>query len=461
MPLESLLRHNDTSRGDLARQIQRIIALGFTAVRIPFSFNDIARSDYLSGFVRQCNATDENDFRMQLLPPDFPAYQLSAVSLLEPLGIVRNSTVVPSCNWYLKGVTGLQLFFDIVGVFLDNGLDVILQNIDTSLVKTNANAWITNWVELSTYFANMPATSGTVFISPLQLKEAGEFQWASQNGVPGLTELYKTVLSAIDVVLPNVVYVIEGVQGNDFMSASTFLQQTISSARNGRIVPLADTIDAVANFSGQFGYLTDEGICLTAGRCQTYTLAAVVQTVSSAYDVFLGNSTWVAVLNDPTDPSWESIMNLTSIGLRPWFAARSAYNPLPGQPVRAVVEQQSATFGEYSCNATVKFLETGSDTYPANSVVSVTVANLKDVSVEPPYDIQVNSSNIQSALQVFGGLQLRSALGSYTSSLQEYHNILWPLGQNSISQVSIVQLSGPLVSNVTVSVAGLPCFTVV
>lgn len=460
-PFEALQVSNDTGRGDLARQIQRIVALGLTAVIVPFSFENITDQAYLPDLVRECNATAEADFRASLLPPDFDPITLAGMPLPQPLGIVTNSTKIPACNWYFADINGLQRFLSLVRVFLQNGLDVVLQNTDTALILDDPSAWVTRWVELSTHLVDLQILSGRLHISPLKAEGAAQLQWASQNGNPGLTDIYRTVFPAIDQLLPEVLYLIEGVGGNDFTGATPLLQQTQSSPRNGRVIPVAADLAGLTNATTQFEYLAKDGVCLTASLCTFYTLASTTRLpIDPAYIPFLRNSTWFAEAIDPVDFSWAEVANLTVIGLRPWYSPQSAYNRLPGEAIRAVVGQQSSGFSDYPCNATVTLSEVSSG-FPATALLSVTVTNLKDVTLTPPYELQVNSTSLQQGIQAFGISNYRAGSGSITGTLNNYYDILWPRGKNSVTALFVVQLGATTLTNITVGAAGLVCSTVV
>lgn len=457
-PLQTLERYDDTSRGDLARQIQRIVALGFTSVLLPFSFNEIGKDDYLPNLVRECNATTEEDFRATLLPPDFDPIVLAGLPLPEPLGIVPDSSIIPVCNWYLSEIKGLERFLSIVRVFLQNGLVVVLQNTDGFGAIDNPTAWITNWVKLSTQLVDLRENlSGRLFLSPLNNTDIQQVQWDSQSNNAGLTDLYRTLLPAIDNVLPTVNYLLEGAGGYDFSQARPLLQQTQSSPRNGRIVPLADSLSSITNLTTQYEYMQNDGVCLTADLCTYYNLATVTTLPYAAeYQGFLLNGTWYAQLQDSAAPSWAEVANMTRIGLRPWYSPRSAYNPLPGEPLRAVVGAQAAPYTDFPCRADYAVYDV-SDSFPATGVLSVNVTNLKDVTVTPPYEVQVASSSLQQALQVFGASQLAYSQGLVTATLDQYYDILWPAGKNMISLNFIVQLTDAALQNVTISVGGLLC----
>ena len=460
LPLEVLTRDNDTSTGDLARIVQRTIALGFTAVEVPFSFRDIYNPDYLPNLVRRCSATTDADFRQQLVPPGYPVITLNGVALPTVLGVVANSTKIPSCNWYLGGVEGVDLFIDIIRVLLTNRLDVVVQNTDTDLVVADPNGWIAQWVSLSATLSALPATSGQLYVSPLLTRGADQIQWTSQNSVPGLQDLYQTLFYAVDQVLPNTLYFVEGLNGSDFTDSTTLLRQTQSTTRNRRVVPLADTLQGLTNFTSQFGFLETQGVCI--GTCETYELAAVVDTLgtSNGSSMFLSNSTWFALSERPQNLTWDEVSYLSGIGLKPWYSPRSAYSPLPGQLPRATLGAQSAEYTDTPCSVEVT-LQAQSDSVPSTAVVMLNVTNDKTVSVTPPYEIQFNSSSIQAGLQALGASTLRSSFGSVTLTLGEYHDILWPNSTNSVSLFVVSQLVSANVSDASVSLAGLVCTTTV
>ncbi len=460
LPLEVLTRDNDTSTGDLARIVQRIVALGFTAVEVPFSFLDIYSSNYLPNLVRRCSATTDADFRQQLVPPGFPVNTLNGVPLPPVLGVVTNSTKIPSCNWYLGGVEGVDLFIDIIRVLLTNGLDVVVQNTDVDSVVSDPNGWISQWVSLGATLSSLPATSGQLYVSPLLTRGVDQIQWTSQNSVPGLQDLYQTVFYAVDQVLPRTLYLVEGLNGSDFTDSTTLLRQTQSTTRNGRIVPLADTLDSLTNFTSQFEFLETQGVCI--GTCETYELAAVVDTASTSNtsSTFLSNSTWFALSDQPQNLTWDEVSYLTGIGLKPWYSPRSAYSPLPGQLPRATLDAQAAEYTDTPCSVEV-VLQAQGDSTPSTAVVMLNVTNAKTVSVTPPYEIQFNSSSIQAGLQAFGANTLKSSFGSVTLTLDEYYDILWPNSTNSVSVFVVSQLVSANVSDASVSLAGLVCTTTV
>ena len=244
---------NRTADGDLLVVLQRMRALGFDAVKIPFSFYDVSSPTYLDGAIRTCQVTSQAVIRQSVLPPGFDTQTVIGKQLPQIVG-----TTTGVCNAYLAGFHGVDRLIQAVNMTLINGMNVILENTDGDIALSDPAGWILSWVQLATRLSLLEANQ-SVLISPLDTTSAPGLQWASHDNLPGINDLFKTVLAALNPLLPHTVLLLGGQKGDDFTDASTFLQQTLSTNRGPRIVPYAigDPLANTTGLEGRFLYLED------------------------------------------------------------------------------------------------------------------------------------------------------------------------------------------------------------
>ena len=443
---------NRTADGDLLVVLQRMRALGFDAVKIPFSFYDVSSPTYLDGAIRTCQVTSQAVIRQSVLPPGFDSQVLIGKQLPQIVG-----TTTGVCNAYLSRFQGVDRLIQAVNMTLLNDMNVILENTDGDIALSDPAGWILSWVQLAVRVSLLGANR-SVLVSPLDTTMAQGLQWASHANLPGINDLFKTVLAALDPVLPHTVLLLGGQEGDDFTDASTFLQQTLSTDRSSRIVPYAigDPLANITGFEERFLYLGDRGVCLTQDTCRRYELAMDVHAGVNVTNITaVSGSSWVAEAADPTDLTWGEVANLVSIGLVPWYSPPSAYNIQPA-PAFSIVVAEGVDYTAYPCVASLAVSHIGT-VQPYNAVLNVLVRNTRYETLIPPYQIGVMSSTIQGVVGVLGQRNFTAGTGSTNITMSNYFDVLFPNATNAAEIVVVAQLNSSTIGAFDVSVAGKKC----
>lgn len=232
---------SDPLSGDFSTTVQRIKALGFNAVRLPFSFKDLAKSP--------------NNFSHSNCPTATNAQLLA--NLTNPSVTPANGTSIPAlsyaptrgnnmCNDYLPNTSTMDRFIWIIDFFARNGFYVLIDDHlreDQTILNSGVSSWANQWKDLATRIKNgMPASSSSKVMFDL-LNEPDNFgiRWEASGANPSLATAYLTAMDAISTVLPNNIYMVEGTGqsginanwGDGFATNKTLISQSGLSDPNG------------------------------------------------------------------------------------------------------------------------------------------------------------------------------------------------------------------------------------
>ena len=450
LPFESLLLHNDTARGDVAAIAQRMKTLGFSAVKLSYSFSD---EELVSSLYRPCTFTDLNTTRAGLVPPGFDINFLVGYALPTAAQLpTSNST---HCNAFLQGASNPLL--QVVNVLVESGLFVLVQNTDAALATSQPNAWISSMVQLSSQLGSL--NSSQIGIGLLELP-GSPLAWNSASSRPGLTDLYITALNSFAEVAPLSPLFLQGAQGNDFTNSDSLFRRVLTHDYKGRVVAYAGSDPySTADYASDFTFLATTGTCLTQAYCQSLQLVAQVlgTNYSMAATADAQANSWIAFSVDPPAPSWNEIDALVDLGLAPWYLPKSAYDRVPG-PNTTNSTGFIKGFVNYPCSANISISNVGDVSLgAAPAVFKISFNNLRDTTVLPPYSLTINSAAIAGSLATFGGRYVVSADGQLNATVADYSDVLWPEAYNSIELLYIMSVSSTNFTDMQLSLSGQQC----
>ena len=121
---DGLLNSGSSFSQDFQVQVQRILALGFNMVKIPFSFNDLA-SLQPESFLLNCTLPTTAQVQASVTEPNVTIPPFRSVPILPTAAAtVINGT----CNSYLPDDSVLNRFLYVVDFLASNNLYVMLSN---------------------------------------------------------------------------------------------------------------------------------------------------------------------------------------------------------------------------------------------------------------------------------------------------------------------------------------------
>ena len=441
----ALLKTDDKLFGDLLTVIQRWKLLGFNAVVLPFSFEDLTNTTYFTGLIRNCAAANHTRIKNSVQPSNLPPGLLNGYQLPGVAYVTNASSTM--CNSYILPGTTTNLFVQIVNLLSESGIEVLLVNTDIQLALAEPISWITRWVDLAVMLPNK------TLLSPLDTTSA-ETSWNSAQKLPGLSDFYATLLPALSSVSPNTPFFLMGANGNDFSSAADFLRGISSSSSLSNItVGLAGDSSALVS--------TNNTIGCPNNYCGNFPLTFFLNASSLSVlqqNVSLMNSTWFAQLSDPLMPEFEELLNLQAAGLKPWYGASTAYNPsFTAGSADVVLGTEAGNYDQSPCyaNAT-KYFTSDQSLGPFTAVLDIDFTNAMYTSLKPPYSVSVNLTDALAVQNVFGDSYDYSK-GLLTVSLIEYHDILFPNRLNFQKITVIVDFSSGDGNVTDFSLNGMPC----
>ena len=196
---------SDALSADFATVVQRQKLLGFNAVRLPFSFKDLAASPR-SFTVDYCQLPTPEQVAASVTPPGQtppgPAPALPAPPPRQP----------NKCNDYLPSSSTMDRFVWVVNFYANNGFYVLVDNHlreDQSAINDPAG-WARAWADLATRLTADPVTRSRLMIDILNEPDNFGVRWEKSGSNPALKDLYLSAMDAIETAAPGVMFFVEG-----------------------------------------------------------------------------------------------------------------------------------------------------------------------------------------------------------------------------------------------------------
>lgn len=198
----------DTLTRDVATIAKRIKALGFNAVRMPFSMKDLWGLRPRM-FDWQCEVASAQAFLRSVTDPvvnypsDFP------IDYTLPYDVPSSPG---SCGDYLPQNSVFSRFIWQIGFLARNGMYVLIENhlqFDTS-VYDDHTAWLQGWQRLMATIALDPVAVNMVMYDILNEPESKGIGWEGVGSGLSMTDNYLAVMDRGYAINPNAIYFIEG-----------------------------------------------------------------------------------------------------------------------------------------------------------------------------------------------------------------------------------------------------------
>lgn len=436
LPLTALQAQDTTAFGDFGTILQRMKALGFSAVQIPFKHEQVHLN-------HTCHLTSNESLLTLTNPPTLNISNITAVNR-GALPVVQGAATAPQCNAFAAGLDWITQLMRLSRMVTANGMYVLLQDTDTELALLNPEQWLSDWARIA---ATMYGAGNHTLLSFVGYSSnQPEIAWHSA-GQPGLGELVYTAMRVVHRILPNVLFAIEGVDGYDFDDASDFFRQAVGSGFVNNLIPYSSsgTVDA----DDAFTELSNKGVCLTDAACQLLpNIALLHDNITTA--------NWFIHTPDETNITWDQINELQQVGLTPWFTNPTAYRLSSNRPTispTATVESDSAT-----CQCDVRLVAVSSKP-PYTFGMHFSFNNLSPATILPPWQFSLTSANIQQVLSGLGFSNEQQSANSYNASATSPGSVLWPSGTSgtSVSKLLIVIADNVTTVGWRVEINGDPC----
>ncbi|DBB04409.1 TPA: hypothetical protein ACH3X1_012892 [Trebouxia sp. C0004] len=206
--VDGLWAGSDQLTLDFATIVYRIQLLGFNAVRLPFSFQNLYNAAPKSQ-TQTCSAVTTEAILSSVTYPgktDIPADQpvpTQASPAAQTPGV---------CNDYVPSDTTLDRFAWVVSYLAANDFYILLDNqfnLDTTVLD-DYQQWLTWWPSLISTISQDATASLRIMVDILNEPDCNGLKWSAANGKPGAGDLYLAAMDAIYAVNPNVLFFIEG-----------------------------------------------------------------------------------------------------------------------------------------------------------------------------------------------------------------------------------------------------------
>lgn len=371
---------------DFATNVQAIYALGFDTVVLPFTFEILKSAPEVAN--TNCAITADQ-FKEAITPANI-TYAVRPIPTI-PYQITGD------CNDYLPKNSTLDRFYFVVDYLVRNGFYVVLQNVDIDLATTEPESWVTQMVYLMT---GLSSTEGVV-VDPLR---AGSLTFESTSNRPGLSDLYLTVLDALDAVAPDLAgYLLEVPETTgispaflQILNSKTYSRSVLFAQKSGDTINNSVTIDLDHE---SFDSYIDESFSKSSG--------------------------WI--WDDRVDVY--DAVRLLEADLKPWF--------LPPSPNRTasyskVISNEPLQIAPALCQVEVSTLAAGiSDNDGPIAVLEFVVKNMADTTVFPPWRFDAANESVIGVTQSYGLTGTSVASGKLSGHADRYWQTLWPAASNN------------------------------
>lgn len=450
LPLELLLSSNATALGDLPTIVQRLKALGFNAVQLPFMH---AANISLT---HPCTQSNQSTLLEHVVGP--PISNAAAVAQ----GALPNVTYLPVneiCNEYAVGLSWLQTVAASAEVIVQNGMHVLLQDTDLGLAMHNPAQWLTDWASLATNLLNLPQDQLILgVLSDTNLSTT----WDSE-GSPGFGELIQTAMGVILPILPQSTFAVEGLRGDDFTSSAAFFAQLVSQGYSNRLTAYYDrrlqTEQDDPSLYSNFTSLGTQGVCLTQASCNQLVLVEHI-TLGQNLTAQAKGGNWFVSLQDPVAITHADVSKLAvEDGLAPWYTPKSAYNPIAGPATPDTGSVQSADTSAKACTVNIRLVavsDVGADGGTAGLTMNVT--NLRPQTVMPPWTFYIDWPQLQQVVKAYGVSSATSGLqvpGSYNGTV--INRLLWPNALNNHTILLVINMQNTTLDDFSVRLNNQDC----
>lgn len=197
----------DSVAYDFATVVHRLQLLGFNAVRLPFSFKDLTKTNPRN-YAQQVQVPSINRIQASVTHPKYPVAKNKKISplLAQPH---RQGGMV---NDYLPNDSTFNRFLWVVNFFAKNGFYVLVDNHlrEDQTVLDNSQRWLQSWVELATAISEDPIAKKRVMLDLLNEPDNFGIRWESSGKKPGLKELYLSAMDVLYQINPHFLFFIEG-----------------------------------------------------------------------------------------------------------------------------------------------------------------------------------------------------------------------------------------------------------
>lgn len=198
--LDGVWEGPDSITMDFPTVVFRQKALGFNAVRLPFSFEDFKLEP--RNFTHKCTMTSQEDLKKSLTNPKFPTNA--------PFPAFTSTAM---CNANLPNDSMKKRFLWVIDYFVSQGFYVLLDNHlreDKTAIK-DAKAWVEQWTTLMKEIS--PQSRSKVMVDLLNEPDQDNLQWST------LGPLYLQAMDALYQVNPDLQFFIQGTGQTDIKSA--------------------------------------------------------------------------------------------------------------------------------------------------------------------------------------------------------------------------------------------------
>eukprot|EP00891_Asterochloris_glomerata_P005014 jgi/Astpho2/5014/Aster-05948 len=489
---------------NFATQVQRIIALGFNTVKVPFSFNDLYGL-VPNNYTESCTQLTAQQLQDSLTNPNVTVPPGRTVPNLTDI-VTQDPGI---CNAYLPSSSTIDRFLFVIQFLAGNGLYVILDN-DLAFDKTvlDPAQWLMSWATLVSAASTDTATRARLLVDLLDTPDTVGLSWDAANGLPGASDLYIAAMEALYPINPAILFLVEGTaqpqfvvnQGDGFVTSvplieatgasnpSTFFRTLLTKPYAQQVIVAPHVLPPSIsgnNATGQalftrlstsFGYLNYQGFCANIAasyNCKNFPvmIGSFGSALTSPLDVQFMNdlSDYLANAGSGNDGAHRQINSFIWNSWTPDVAVTGGildvdYASIVWPKINYLASPNLGLLPWYSPPTGNRgrggYVNSTSSLAPTDICAANVSVTLKDSAAAPiftPWTLTVENSNYTSVTSSFGLNLTNTGGGKVSGQANDYYNILWPSGTNNVTVNFVVESSFEDLRPTGVSINGIAC----
>jgi hypothetical protein len=207
--VDGLWAGGNSAATDFKQIVSTIHLLGFNAVRLPFTFNDLKLQTQSKAI--HCYQSSGDDLIKRTIDPNVPASRVPSYPDIGSIKLERYGM----CNTYLPNGKVIDRFVWVIEKLIDKGLYVIIDYhpMNTENIAYDVNSFVTSWKNLWNKITSHPkyytTMKGRVILDLFNEPDSMQIYWNPRNSKPGATDLYLKTMDALHNI-GNPLFMVEG-----------------------------------------------------------------------------------------------------------------------------------------------------------------------------------------------------------------------------------------------------------
>lgn len=230
---------------ELQTAVQRMQLLGFNAIRLPFTFDQLYNAAP-KNYTLECEHPDLTQVVESLIPPylDISVTNDSVKHIADGQLQAPYRLVEGTCNPWLPNSSVLDRFLFVINYLARNGFYIVVvhQTSYEPITVNNQASFVQQWQKLLSQLSEDPATRLRLLIDPINELDTLYIRWENNQttGLLGQGQLYLDIFEALHKINPYVLFFVQGTGQKTEGLVANWGDGLATSAALLKALPLSD-----------------------------------------------------------------------------------------------------------------------------------------------------------------------------------------------------------------------------